>query len=368
MISLCDPVLGEEEKKAVCDVLDSGWITAGDRVAEFEKTFATIHGVKNAVAVNSCTAGLHLSLAALDIGPGDEVLVPSLTFVATVNAILYVGALPVFVDIQDIRHPHISLEDAVRKMTKRIRAVIVMHYGGYIADLHAWRKFADAHNLKLIEDAAHCPATGDVGRISDAAAFSFFTNKNMTTAEGGMVMARENSVLKRIRQMRSHSMTTVTLDRHRGHAHSYDVTDLGYNYRLDEIRAAIGLVQLSRLSEWNARRHELADCYRDIIEKQTRGISVPFGKNHETAAHIMPVILPESANRKNVMDGLRKNGIQSSIHYPPVHRFSYHGDLFPSFELNNTERFSNRELTLPLHPGLDEKDVEMIVDVLRDLC
>ena len=174
MISLSTPILGEEEKRALCEVIDSGWLTMGDRVAAFEKAFAKLHGVDDAVAVNSCTAALHLSLKALGIGPGDEVLVPSLTFVATVNAVLYVGATPVFVDIEAIDIPHISIDDAKAKLTSKTKAVIVMHYGGYLVDLKAWRAFADDNGLLLIEDAAHAPAVGAVGRFSDAATFSFF--------------------------------------------------------------------------------------------------------------------------------------------------------------------------------------------------
>jgi dTDP-4-amino-4,6-dideoxygalactose transaminase len=235
MMLLGNPVLGEEEKQALSEVIDSGWLTMGERVAAFEKAFADLHGVGNAVAVNSCTAGLHLCLTALGIGPGDEVLVPSVTFVATVNAVVYAGAAPVFVDIINRELPHISIADAEARCTLKTRAVIVMHYGGYLVDLAAWRRFADAHDLLLIEDAAHAPGIAEVGRWGDAAAFSFFTNKNMTTAEGGMVVARDPVVAQRIRQMRGHGMTKSTLERHRGHAYSYDVTMLGYNYRLDEL-------------------------------------------------------------------------------------------------------------------------------------
>ena len=162
-ISLSDPVLGEEEKQILCSVIDSGWITMGDRVLALERAFASLHGAKDAVAVNSCTAALHLCLLIAGIGPGDEVLVPSLTFVATVNAVLYCGATPVFVDLQDPEVPHISLDDAEQSCMPRTKAVIVMHYGGYLMDLPRWRAFADIHGLMLIEDAEHAPAVGEVG-------------------------------------------------------------------------------------------------------------------------------------------------------------------------------------------------------------
>ena len=364
MISLSEPILGAEEKRALCEVIDSGWVTMGERVRAFEKAFASLHGAEEAVAVNSCTAALHLALKALNIGPGDEGLVPSLSFVATANAALYVGATPVFVDIQNLNIPHISLEDARGKCTPRTRAVIVMHYGGYLVDLGAWRSFCDEKGLVMIEDAAHAPGVKDVGHFSDASAFSFFGNKNMSTAEGGMLIARNASMLQSMRHLRAHGMTTDTLTRHRGHAYSYDVDMLGYNYRMDELRAAMGLVQLARLQQWNKRRHELSNFYRRILAAQIPEMVVPFTQTHETAAHLMPVLLPEGLNRQTIMDYLRKDGIQSSIHYPPIHQFSYYVDRFPGVRLPKTEEFCSRELTLPLHPSLTENNIQRVVESL----
>jgi dTDP-4-amino-4,6-dideoxygalactose transaminase len=365
LISLADPVLCEEEKAALCSVIESGWLTMGERVAAFERAFAELHGAENAVAVNSCTAGLHLCLAALGIGPGDEVLAPALTFVATINAILYVGAAPVFVDIETEDLPHISLRDAEAKRTPKTRAAMIMHYGGYMADTVGWRSFCDAHRLKLIEDAAHAPAVKGVARLGDASAFSFFTNKNMTTAEGGMVLAGDPEVLEKTRRMRSHGMTTGTLDRHRGHAYSYDVTVIGYNYRMDELRAAMGLVQLARLPGWNARRRELSSLYRRRFSERLPQVSIPFSDEHESAAHLMPVLLPQRADREQIMVKLREAAIQSSIHYPPVHGFSYFRRRFPGVTLPNTDKFSSRELTLPLHPSLSDDDVDFVVQTLK---
>lgn len=364
-VALFSPQIGKEEKQALCEVIDSGWITMGSKVAAFEQAFADMHEVDGSVAVNSCTAALHLSLQAFGIGPGDDVMVPSLTFVATANAVLYVGAAPVFLDIQDITAPHISLRDAYEKLTPRTKAVIVMHYGGYPVDVAAWRSFCDEKRLILIEDAAHAPGVSPVGRWSDAAAFSFFSNKNMSTAEGGMIVARAQSVRDRIRSMRTHGMTTDTLARDRGHAYSYDVVALGYNYRLDELRAAMGLVQLPHLLEWNRRRKEVTDLYRHLLDAHLPQVVVPFDKADITAAHLMPVLLPPDTNRQRVMEHLRGDGVQSSIHYPPLHKFSYYRERFPDFTLPKTEEFCNRELTLPLHPSLTEDDVEYVVASLR---
>ncbi|MDR3567705.1 MAG: DegT/DnrJ/EryC1/StrS family aminotransferase [Syntrophobacteraceae bacterium] len=364
LVSLCNPVLDEAEKEAVLHVIDGGWLSMGERVSAFEDAFAALHEVDQALAVDSCTAGLHLCLAATGIGPGDEVLVPSLTFVATVNAVLYVGARPIFVDIQSLATPHISIEEAEDKCTSRTRAVIVMHYGGYLVDLPAWRAFADRRGLVLIEDAAHAPGVREVGQWGDVAAFSFFANKNMTTAEGGVVFARDPAVLSRMRTMRSHGMTTGTLERHRGHASSYDVTILGYNYRMDEIRAAIGLVQLEKLPRLNAQRNRLASRYRQRLAETVPGVSVPFGAEQETAAHIMAVLLPEGADRENVMKRMRMEAIQTSIHYPPVHRFDFYRRSFREVSLPVTDRFCAKELTLPLHPGLGEKELERVITAL----
>ena len=364
-ISLSIPVVGEEEKSALREVIESGWLSMGAKVQAFESEFAARHGQKSAVAVNSCTAALHLILCALNIGPGDEVLVPSVTFVATVNAVLYVGATPVFIDIEDLEHPLISLDNAAAKSSPKTRAVIVMHYGGYVADVQRWRDFCDSRGIRFVEDAAHAPLVPGVGRLSDASAFSFFANKNMSTAEGGMVLSPDEDMLSSIRRMRGHGMTSDTLVRHRGHAYSYDVTMLGFNYRLDELRAAVGLVQLRHLPEWNRKRNALTQLYRRKLASETPSILVPFGKEHTTSAHLMPVLLPENSRREGVMDSLRRSGIQSSIHYPPVHLFSYYRELYPGIVLPKSEEFCRRELSLPLHPALGETNVGRVVAGLR---
>lgn len=366
-ISLSEPVLGKEEQLALCEVIESRWLTMGERVAAFEKAFAEVHKVSDAVALSSCTAALHLALDATGIGLDDEVLVPSLTFVATVNAVLYVRAKPVFVDIEDLHHPHISIEDADAKLTKKTKAVILMHYGGYVADIAQWRKFCDQNELRLIEDAAHAPAVGRVGQLSDAAAFSFFSNKNLSTAEGGMLLSKHPELLKRSRMLRSHGMSTDTLTRHKGHAFSYQVSMLGFNYRIDELRAALGLVQLTQLKKWNRKRYELTQIYRRFLREEIPEIGIPFDMQSNTAAHLMPVLLPRRSNRERVMGALRQQGIQSSIHYPCVHRFEYYQSRFPEISLPKSEEFYERELTLPLHPSLEEADIWRVVAALKDV-
>jgi dTDP-4-amino-4,6-dideoxygalactose transaminase len=367
MLLVAEPVLGEEEKAALREVVDSGWITTGDRVAGFERAFADLHGASDAVAVSSCTAGLHLVLQSLGIGPGDEVLVPSLTFVATANSVVYCGAEPVFVDIGALDQPVISCADAAAKCTARTKAVVVMHYGGYLADGPAWRAFAQSRGLALVEDSAHAVGAGRAGLFADAAVFSFFGNKNMTTAEGGMVVARDPALLERVRRMRAHGMTASTLDRLNGQALTYDVTMLGYNYRMDDLRAAIGLVQLRHLDGWNWRRETLTKAYRQMLAMHCPTVRVPFATNQPSAHHILPALLPKGTVRQRVMARMRDSGIQTTVHYPPTHLLSWYRNRTAVVHLPVTEEFAQRELTLPLHPRMDERQVDFVVRALADV-
>nr|WP_280177766.1 DegT/DnrJ/EryC1/StrS family aminotransferase [Mesorhizobium sp. NFR06] len=345
-------------------VIDSGWLTMGERVRAFEEAFAAMHGADDCVAVNSCTAALHLILYGLGIGPGDEVLVPSLTFVATVNAVLYVGAKPVFVDIESDDVPLMSVEDAEAKCTPRTRAVILVHFAGYLANKEQWQTFASVRGLYIIEDAAHAPGLKEVGTFGAGAAFSFYGNKNMTTAEGGVVITRDPDLREKIRQARGHGMTTGTRQRLNSRTPQYDVTMLGFNYRMDEMRAAIGLVQLRNLQEWNEVRRILVALYRRLIAMRCPAISLPFAETRPSAYHIMPILLPRYVSRQDVIDELRAQGIQTTIHYPPVHHMTLYRELFPGVHLPRTEDFADRELTIPLHPQITSPVAEAVVDAL----
>lgn len=364
MLFVAEPMLGRDEKVALAEVIDSGWITMGQRVRSFEQEFAAYHDVLEAVATSSCTAGLHLVMRALGIGPGDEVLVPSLTFVATSNAVLYVGATPVFVDIQSAHVPHASPGHAAARCTSRTKAIIVMHYGGYTVDLAPWRELAKSRGLYLIEDAAHAAGVTGVGQETDAAVFSFFGNKNMTTAEGGMVFARDAAVLEDVRRMRSHGMTTSSWERAQGHSLVYDVTTMGYNYRMDELRAAVGLAQLSRLNVWNDKRQRLSQMYRSLLRERCPLVEVPFSGSWSSACHVLPVVLPADTERHAVMQAMHEANVQTTVHYPPIHLFSYYRDSLPSPSLPVTEDFAARELSLPLHPGLEPEQVDVVVQTL----
>jgi dTDP-4-amino-4,6-dideoxygalactose transaminase len=301
-------------------------------------------------------------LHALGIGPGDEVLVPSLTFVASANSVLYVGARPVFVDIESVYVPLMSLDDAEAKCTSRTKAIILVHFAGYLADRDAWQSFARRKGLLVIEDAAHAPGLPEVGSYGEAAAFSFYGNKNMTTAEGGAIIARNRTLRETIRQARAHGMTSGTRQRLSSRRPDYDVTILGFNYRMDELRAALGLVQLKKLPEWNASRRRLSATYRELMAQHCPSVTVPFEASWPSAHHLLPVVLPPATSRQRIIDRLRKKwSIQTTIHYPPVHRLTFYKDLYPKMSLSQTEDFARRELTLPLHPRMTPSDVERVV-------
>ncbi len=366
-VPLSDIDLGEGEIRAVTDVLMSKWLTMGEVTQRFEQAFAEYLGVKHVFAVSNATVALHLANAALRIGPGDEVIVPSLTFVATANAVKYTNAMPVFADIAsdvDLDISPASVETAITPATK---AITVMHYGGYPCDMAAINAIARERGLAVIEDAAHAPGTQldgkKAGTFGDVGCFSFFSNKNLATGEGGMIVTDRDDLAEQIRLMRSHGMTTLTWDRHKGHAYSYDVVTLGYNYRIDEMRAALGLVQLSKLEKNNARRGEITARYWEAFAgaKLTLPFRHPRG---QSAFHIFPILLPHGVNRIQFIDNLRAKGVQTSIHYPPVHQFSYYREQDPSVRLPITEDVAAREVTLPLYPTMSDEQVEIVIEAV----
>ena len=366
-VPLADLDYGEEEEKAVLDVLRSRWLTMGAVTRSFEEVFAQQSGVKHAIAVSNATAALHLACLALGIGPGDEVIVPSLTFVATANAVLYTGAEVRFADIAGLNDLTISPEAIASQISSRTKAIIVMHYGGYPCRLPEIMEIAGKRHLAVIEDAAHAPGGALGGRAlgtwGDVGCFSFFSNKNLSTGEGGMIVTNRDDIAAHVRLLRSHGMTSLTWDRHRGHAYSYDVVDLGYNYRLDEMRSALGLVQLEKLAANNARRRRITQAYREAFNESRLGIPFTEGEG-EPAYHIFPVLLPDGTDRSGFIDGMRRQGIQTSIHYPPVHQFEYYRTRYPGLSIPVTEQVGVREVTLPLYPGMDHLAVETVVSAV----
>jgi dTDP-4-amino-4,6-dideoxygalactose transaminase len=371
-IPLSDIDLGQDEIDAVVSVLKSKWLTMGAVTQQFEKEFAEYLGVKYAFAVSNGTAALHIACQILGITRGDEVIVPSLTFVATANSVLYTGATPIFADITGVDNLNISPDSISEKITPKTKAITVVHYGGYPCDMSRIMRVAREHFLYVIEDAAHAPGAEHDGKkcgtIGDVGCFSFFSNKNMTCGEGGMIVTNNDTLAEKIRMIRSHGMTSLTWDRHRGHAYSYDVVDLGYNYRIDEIRSVLGIVQLSKLEKNNQRRREIAEKYVELL-KDIEHISIPFSDNEgKSSFHIFPILLSEGINRYDFMQELRESGIQTSIHYPPIHLFTYYRERFGYKEgiLPQTEYVGKHEVTLPLYPLMTDADVEYIANKINE--
>jgi len=370
MIPLFDLNFGVEEKEAVLRVLHNKWLTMGAETEAFEKEFASYVGIKHAIATANCTTALHLANIAIGLEKGDEVICPSLTFVATLNSILYTGATPVFADISSINDWTISPEDITEKITSRTKAIMVMHYGGFSCDMDSIRKIAESHNLKIIEDAAHAPGSSYrdklLGSIGDISCFSFFSNKNISTGEGGMLCTNNDAYASEARLMRSHGMTSGTLDRYKGHAFTYDVVLNGYNYRMDEIHAAIGRVQLRKLDTCNDLRRCSAKYYESKLSKLHQDITIPFQDyKYKPNYHIFPILLKEGINRKIFMKYLFEQGIQTSIHYQPVHLFSYYHQKYGTQQLPLTEEVARREVTLPIYPNIMERDIDRVVEHIK---
>jgi len=370
-IPLSDIDFGDEERLAVDEVIKSKWLTMGAVTQAFEKEFADYAGVKHAIAVTNCTAALHLACLVVGLSPGDEAIVPSLTFVATANAVRYTGANPVFADITSLENLNISPASIEKRVSPRTRAIVVVHYGGYACDMPKILDIAQKYHLAVIEDAAHAAGSSldgkALGTWGEVGCFSFFSNKNLTTGEGGMLVTNRDDLAEKLRLFRSHGMTSMTWDRHKGHAWSYDVIVSGYNYRIDEIRSALGRVQLAKLEKNNNLRRHFVDLYGQLLRSQVPEIMIPF-RYHPgiSSAHIMPILLPEGVNRKVFMDHLKSKGIQTSIHYPPIHTFSAFYDQSFSFDLPLTETAALREVTLPLYPIMTEDNVVEVVDAVKE--
>lgn len=371
--------IGEEEVEAVTEVVRSKWLSMGPRTELFEQAFAESMRVKHAVAVSNCTTALHLALLTCGIGPGDEVLLPSYTFVASANAVLYAGATPVFVDIVGELDLNLDCDNLESKITPATKAIMVVHMAGFPADMDRLAAICKRHNLRLIEDACHAigasyagrpssPLNGQkAGAIGDVGCFSFFANKNLATGEGGMLITNDDDIAAQARLMRSHGMNKSSWDKAAGRAIDYDVMCLGYNYRCTEITAAMGLVQLRKLDGGNARRKELASSYRRILGGND-AIRLPFSERlDDSSHHIFPIVLAKRGRQSVIRKHLAEQGIQTSLHYPPVHLFSHYRQLYPSVHLPNTEDVTEREITLPLHPQMTQEDVQEISRVLLEV-
>jgi len=364
--------LEEDDVQAALAVLRSGWLTTGPQVAAFERAVASAVGAVHAVAVSSGTAALHAAMFAAAIGPGDEVIVPALTFVASANAVLYQGGIPVFADVRDDTLT-VDAADVAAKLTGRTRAVVAVDYAGQPADLDEIGAIARDGGLTLIEDAAHALGAEyrgrRVGAVADLTTFSFHPVKHVTTGEGGLVTTPSRELDARLRRFRNHGLETEFTQRHeRGDEYS-PMVELGYNYRLTDLQCALGLSQLAKLEQFLKRRAEIAQRYRTELEGQP-GLALPAVAPHVRHGwHIFPVLLqPErlSAARRTILAALRAENIGAAVHYVPVYWHPYYQargyrrGLCP-----RAEWAFERLLTLPLFPAMTDQDVDDVLAAVR---
>ena len=372
-IPLFDVRLTREEIRAVEEALESGWLTMGPRIQAFEEAFAGRLGAAHAVAVSSGTAALHLAFLAAGVGPGDEVIVPDVTFVATANAVRYCGATPVLADIRGQHDASLDQGQVEDLITASTKAVCAVHFGGYAAPMEALSRLCADHGLALIEDAAHAPdatasASGrKLGTLGLAGAFSFFSNKVIGCGEGGLLATDDDEVAAAARSLRSHAMTSGTWDRHTGHSLGYDVVGLGFNYRMDEPRAALLSARLEGLDADIARRRELTLRYRELLAG-VDGVTVPYSGDEvlRSSCYVMPVLLEEPGLQAPVRRSMsERHGVQTSTLYPAIHEFTaYEGSQ--QAPLPESELWARTEVTLPLHPHLQDAEQDRVVTALAD--
>ncbi len=368
-LPLTDLELTEEDVAAYLAVLESGWLTMGPRTRELERTFAERFGSPHAVAVSSGTAALHLALRAAGIGEGDEVIVAAMTFVADAAAVRYCGARPVPVESLGPEDLNLDPDEVERHVNPRTRAVLVTHWLGYACDLAALERVCRDHELILIEDCAHSITARDAGgrltgTVGAAGCFSFFSKKQLAVGEGGMILTADAALADKARSLRSHAMTSMTWERHRGYAESYDVIDVGFNFRLDEPRAALGLSRLGRLDDDVARRRELVRAYRERL-RDVPGVTIPWtDEDVERSSHFGFAILLDTAQaRERIAGQLAGRGIQTT-HYPALTTLSAYREPAPH---PRTEALAARHLLLPLSSTYGVREVDLVVDELTSL-
>lgn len=375
-IQISLPATGEEEWQAVREPLMTGWLTQGPKVAAFEKNFAGRHLVKHALATTSCTTALHLILAAMDIGPGDEVIVPAFTWVATANVVLYCGATPVLADV-DRATFNLDPQDLARKISPRTKAIIAVHLFGLCADMDAIR--AAAPGIPIVEDAACAAGSGykgkPAGALGIAAAFSFHPRKSITTGEGGMVTTNDDALAERCNQLRNHGASVSEEQRHHG-PRPYLLPEfnlLGFNYRMTDLQGAVGLVQLKRLDEFIDERQRWAEFYRAELATipWLRVPSVPAGSRHGWQSFVCYVDPEKAPMPRNVlMEKLQEQGISTRPGTHAVHMLGYYQDRFgySPDDLPGARDCDRHSMSIPLHNRMSEGDFGYIVDTLKAMA
>jgi dTDP-4-amino-4,6-dideoxygalactose transaminase len=370
------PAISEQEIEAVVDTLRSDWITTGPKTKMFEMEFASYLGAESALALNSCTAGMHVALATLEIGPGDEVVTTPMTFCSSVNVIEHVGATPVLADVEA---DTLTIDPAqvARRITPRTKALLVVHYAGHPVDMNPILQLAQAHNLAVIEDAAHAvPATYEgrmIGTLGDFAAFSFYATKNLTTAEGGMLTGRPE-LIDRARVLSLHGMNRDAWKRYTAEGSwYYEVVAPGFKYNMTDIQAAIGRVQLERLAVMQARRREIVQQYNAAFSA-IAALQPPTERaNVRSAWHLYVLRLNLhrlKINRAQFIEELKTRQIGTSVHFIPIHLHPFYSGKYgwqpDDFPVAYAEY--QRLVSLPLHPGLTDDDVADVIAAVTDVC
>jgi dTDP-4-amino-4,6-dideoxygalactose transaminase len=370
-VSAYEPWISNDDKKLVLQSLNQTMLTLGPNLEKFEKMFAKYTKTRYAVAVSNCTAALHLSLMALGIKKGDEVIVPDLTFIADANAVLAVGAKPVLADISD--DFSISPKSIKKKISKRTKAIIPVHIYGEACDMNEILDIAKSNHLQIVEDCAHAVGTfykrKHVGGFGATGCFSFYPTKNMTTAEGGMVTTNSPEIAEKIRQLRSHGMTRSLSDRYKqGYPWVFDVKEPGYNYRLDEIRCALGISQLSRINKINGLRKNAAKYYT-VKLKNTKGIITPTIVNncsHSYHLYTIRVTKNYGKTRNELFKFLRDNGIRTTVYWLPLHKFTAYRKFVKNLkDVQNSAKTYEEIIALPLYPTISRKQQDVVIEHIK---
>ncbi len=357
--------LKEEDKLYLLNVLEKGQLSFGEECLKFEKKIEELT-LSKAVFVSSATTGLYLVYKALEIGKYDEVLVPSFTFTATVEPLIHLGATPVFVDVISEKYPVIDLKDAEKKLSKKTKALIFMHYAGFLIDMKEYIEFCKENKIYLIEDAAHSfPVKRNnrlAGTFGIAGVYSFYGNKNLHLGEGGIILTQDEKLYKKLKLLRNHGIKYLAFEKE-DLSSDYDINFPGFNFRPTELQGALGNALLKRLDEMQSKRKKIYLKIRGELEDK---FVFPYDKDEPSSYHINPIFTKDERERKELLKYLKEKEIECSHHYPPVHLFSYIRERHGRIHLDVTEDLSKREVTLPLYPCLEEEEVDYILEVLKN--
>lgn len=368
-IPYAQPSIGEEEIQEVIDTLKSGWLSTGPKTLQFEKSFAEYVGVKHAIGLTSCTAALHLALLAHRIGPGDEVIVPSFTFAASVNTIIHVGATPVFADISE--HTYIlDIEDVERRITLKTKAIILVHYGGYVADIDAFNALAKKHGLVIIEDAAHAVGSErkgkQVGSFGNTTCFSFYATKTMTTGEGGMVTTDDDAIAEHAQNLRLHGMSKDAWKRYaKGANWRYEIVAAGWKYNMFDLLAALGIHQLKKLPSFIDTRRAYAEQFKEGLGKIPGLILPPDSSDIRHSYHLYPIRI-SGGRRDGFIETMANLDIGTSVHFIPNHLQPYYRERgSKEGDLPITEKVFSEIVSLPLYPKMTPEEVSHVIQATK---